>query len=80
MLPGCISRGATRDEALAKIPDAITVCLKGRAGRGMPPTFETRQIEVTLSCLFSETAAGCRKKSVCSARKITSAAICVFCG
>ena len=31
ILPGCISQGATRDEALANIQEAIELCLETRA-------------------------------------------------
>ena len=36
-IPGCASQGATRDEALANVTDAIAGCLAVRAERGMPP-------------------------------------------
>lgn len=45
-IPGCVSQGATKDEALANVGDAIRACLEARAERGMPLTIETRQIEV----------------------------------
>ena len=45
-IPGCVSQGSTRDEALANIKDAIASCLDVRAERGLPLTIETRQIEV----------------------------------
>jgi predicted RNase H-like HicB family nuclease len=45
-IPGCISQGQTRDEALANLKEAIAACLEVRAERGMPLTIETRQIEV----------------------------------
>jgi len=45
-IPGCISQGATRDEALEGIEEAIRLCLEVRAERGMPLTVETHQIEV----------------------------------
>jgi predicted RNase H-like HicB family nuclease len=45
-IPGCVSQGATRDEALASIRDAIRACLEVRAERGMPLTIETHQVEV----------------------------------
>jgi len=45
-IPGCISQGATRDEALEDIEEAIRLCLEVRAERGMPLTVETHQIEV----------------------------------
>ena len=47
-IPGCVSQGATKDEALANIKDAIQLCLQVRAERGMPLTAETQQVEVTL--------------------------------
>lgn len=45
-IPGCVSQGATKDEALANIQDAIRACLEVRAERGMPLTVETLQIEI----------------------------------
>ena len=46
-IPGCVSQGQTREEALKNIEDAIRVCLQVRAEQGMPLTVETRQVEVT---------------------------------
>lgn len=46
-IPGCVSQGATKDEALANIAEAIKLCLEVRAEQGLPLTIETRQIEVT---------------------------------
>ncbi len=46
-IPGCVSQGQTREEALTNIEDAIRVCLQVRAEQGMPLTVETRQVEVT---------------------------------
>jgi predicted RNase H-like HicB family nuclease len=45
-IPGCVSQGATREEALANVGDAIKLCLEVRAEQGMPLTVETRQVEV----------------------------------
>ncbi len=45
-IPGCVSQGETKDEALTNIKDAIRVCLDSRAELGMPLTVETRQVEV----------------------------------
>jgi predicted RNase H-like HicB family nuclease len=45
-IPGCVSQGSNKDEALANIEDAIRVCLEVRAEQGMPLTVETRQVEV----------------------------------
>lgn len=46
-IPGCVSQGKTREEALENIRDAIRNCLQVRAERGMPLTVETQQVEVT---------------------------------
>lgn len=45
-IPGCISQGATKEEAAHNIEDAIALCLEVRAEQGLPLTIETRQIEV----------------------------------
>jgi predicted RNase H-like HicB family nuclease len=34
VLPGCISQGKTRDEALANIKEAIELCLESREEEG----------------------------------------------
>ena len=47
-IPGCISQGSTKEEALANIGDAIKLCLEVRAEKGLPLTVETRQVEVTV--------------------------------
>lgn len=47
-IPGCVSQGKTRNEALANIEDAIRGCLQVRAEQGLPLTVETRQVEVTV--------------------------------
>ena len=47
-IPGCISQGKTKSEALKNIKEAIEMCLEVRAERGLPLTVETRQIEVAL--------------------------------
>jgi predicted RNase H-like HicB family nuclease len=45
-IPGCVTQGATKDEALANITEAIKLCLEVRAEQGLPLTIETRQVEV----------------------------------
>ena len=45
-IPGCVSQGTTRDEALESIREAIKLCLEVRAERGMPLTVESHQVEV----------------------------------
>lgn len=37
-IPGCVSQGDTRDQALANIREAIAACLEVRAEQGMPLT------------------------------------------
>jgi predicted RNase H-like HicB family nuclease len=45
-IPGCVSQGATKEEALENVKDAIRQCLQVRAEKGYPLTIETRQVEV----------------------------------
>jgi len=45
-IPGCISQGATEEEALANIREAIAACLEARAENGLPLTVQVREIEV----------------------------------
>jgi predicted RNase H-like HicB family nuclease len=41
-IPGCVSEGTTREEALANIYDAITLCLEViKEDRANPPTAPT---------------------------------------
>ncbi len=47
-IPGCVSQGETREDALANIREAIAACLEARAELGMPLTIETRQVEVSV--------------------------------
>ena len=47
-IPGCISQGATREEAEANIRDAIQQCLAVRREQGLPLTIETLDVEVSV--------------------------------
>jgi predicted RNase H-like HicB family nuclease len=47
-IPGCVSQGKTREEALENIKDAIALCLEVRAERGLPLTVEMQQVEVVV--------------------------------
>ncbi len=47
-IPGCVSQGQTRSEALTNIREAIALCLEVRAEQGYPLTVETEQVEVAL--------------------------------
>lgn len=45
-IPGCVSQGKTKADALKNIKEAIALCLEVRAERGLPLTVETCQVEV----------------------------------
>jgi predicted RNase H-like HicB family nuclease len=45
-IPGCVSQGKTKAQAIKNIEQAIALCLEVRAERGLPLTVETRQVEV----------------------------------
>lgn len=45
-IPGCVSQGETKDEAVVNIREAIALCLEVRSEMGLPPTVETEQVEV----------------------------------
>lgn len=45
-IPGCVSQGRTKEEALKNVQEAIRLCLEVRSEQGMPLTIETRQVEV----------------------------------
>ena len=47
-IPGCVSQGKTKADALKNIKEAIALCLEVRAERGLPLTVETRQVEVAV--------------------------------
>ncbi len=45
-IPGCVSQGSTKEEAIENIKEAIALCLEVRAEQGLPLTIETKQVEV----------------------------------
>lgn len=45
-IPGCVSQGETKEEALANVREAIRLCLEVRAEQGLPLTVETQLVEV----------------------------------
>ncbi len=47
-IPGCVSQGKTKPDALKHIREAIELCLEVRAERGLPLTIETKQVEVAV--------------------------------
>ena len=49
VIPGCITQGRTRDEALRNIREAIELCLENRADEGweLPTEYEVVRLPVT---------------------------------
>lgn len=49
LIPGCISQGRTRDEAIANIREAIALCIANRDSEGwaLPDRFEVVEPELT---------------------------------
>jgi predicted RNase H-like HicB family nuclease len=48
VIPGCMSQGETREEALRNIQEAIQLCLEVRREKGMPLTIESQEVEVPI--------------------------------
>lgn len=46
-IPGCVSQGATEEEALKNAQSAIKECLEVREEKGIPLTVATHEVEVT---------------------------------
>ena len=47
-IPGCVSQGMTKEQALENVKEAIKLCLEVRAEQGLPLTIETHQVEVVV--------------------------------
>ncbi len=45
-LPGCVSQGKTREEAIANIREAIEGSLETRAANSIPSNIETIEVEI----------------------------------
>jgi len=45
-LPGCLSQGGSREEALANIREAILLSLETRTAQGLPLDLEVVEVEV----------------------------------
>jgi predicted RNase H-like HicB family nuclease len=50
VIPGCISQGKTREEALANIQEAALLCLDGREEEGwyLPSEFTLEEVELAV--------------------------------
>uniref|UniRef100_A0A7C1J8G6 Type II toxin-antitoxin system HicB family antitoxin n=1 Tax=Ammonifex degensii TaxID=42838 RepID=A0A7C1J8G6_9THEO len=47
-LPGCLSQGRTKEEALVNIKEAIALSIETRRGLGMPLGYEVAEVEVAV--------------------------------
>lgn len=47
-LPGCMSQGKTKEEALANIREAIELSLETRKENNLPLAYEVAEVEVAL--------------------------------
>lgn len=47
-MPGCVSQGPTREEAMANIREAIALCVEARCELGLPLRVETEQVDVAV--------------------------------
>lgn len=50
VIPGCISQGRTREEALANIREAALLCLEGKEEEGweLPSEFTVEELEIVV--------------------------------
>ena len=48
-LPGCLSQGRTREEALENIREAILLSLETRKAHDLPASMEVTEVEVAVS-------------------------------
>ena len=46
LIPGCMSQGKTKGEALQNIQEAIQLCLEVRQEKGLPLTIHSLEVEV----------------------------------
>jgi predicted RNase H-like HicB family nuclease len=48
VIPGCMSQGETKEEALHNIHEAIQLNLQVRREKGMPLTLESQEVDVPI--------------------------------
>ena len=46
IIPGCLSQGETKEEAITNIQEAIQLCLEVRREKGLPLTIDYFELEV----------------------------------
>lgn len=47
VVPGCVSQGATEEEAMMNVEDALKGCLEARKANGMPPIVQIRHLKIS---------------------------------
>lgn len=47
IIPGCLSQGETREEAIKNIQEAIALCLEVRKEKGLPLTIDYFELEMS---------------------------------
>jgi len=45
-IPGCLSEGATEEEAVRNLREAIELCLEVRREKGLPLTVPLRELDI----------------------------------
>ena len=69
-IPGCVSQGKTKGEALDNIKEAIALCLEVRAEKGLPLTDEQRiELDRRLDAYESDKIRGREASEVVAALK-----------
>jgi predicted RNase H-like HicB family nuclease len=72
-IPGCVSHGKTKEEALENVKDAIKLCLEVRGEKDIPLTIEIKQqssVKRTWLKFLKVLAVGCSQITGGGARKV----------
>lgn len=72
-IPGCVSQGETKEEALENVKDAIKLCLEVRGEKGLPLAIETKQqssVKIVWLRFWKVLAVGCSQVSPGVAKKV----------